>query len=156
MGSCWSFTPGDPNGTSVPGPFFDSSQDLVGLELTKLGNTNYQARVTQLVAGFATPIDAEIIGNRIYVIEYSGNQGLWEIRFPPARGMVRLSAPAFQNNSFRFTLNGLIVGLPYQIQASSNLVSWSVARDFVATNSQFEFTESALGISSRFYRVLQP
>jgi hypothetical protein len=152
-----SLTPGDPNGTSVAGPFFDASQDLVGLELTKLGNTNYQARVTQLVAGFATPIDAEIIGNRIYVIEYSGNQGLWEITFPAARGAVTLSAPAFQNNSFRFTVNGLIVGLNYQVQASTDLVNWTVARDFVATNSQFEFTEPAVtGTSYRFYRVFQP
>jgi hypothetical protein len=152
-----SFTPGDPNGTSVAGPFFDASQDLVGIELTKLGNTNYQARVTQLVTGFATPIDAEIVGNRIYVIEYSGNQGLWEITFPPTRGTVRLSGPALQSNSFRFIVNELIVGLNYQIQASTDLVNWTIVRDFVATNSQFEFLEPAtVGISHRFYRVFQP
>jgi len=62
-----SFTPGDPNGNSVPGPFFDASQDLVDLQLTSRGGTNYQARVKKLVDGFTTPIDAEIIGNRIYV-----------------------------------------------------------------------------------------
>ncbi len=28
------------------------------------------------------PIDAEIIGNRIYVIEWSGGRGLWEITLP--------------------------------------------------------------------------
>jgi len=27
-----SFTPGDPNGNSVAGPFFDASQDLVDLQ----------------------------------------------------------------------------------------------------------------------------
>ena len=152
-----SFTPGDPNGTSLAGPFFDASQDLVGLELTKLGNTNYQARVTQLVTGFATPIDAEIIGNRIYAIEYSGNQGLWEITFPPTRSTVTLSSPTFQNNSFRFTLNELIVGLNYQIQRSTDLRNWTVVRDFIATNSQFEFSEPAApGNSYRFYRVFQP
>src|SRR5439155_19488193 len=39
-----SWTQGDPNGTNVDGPFRDASEDLVDLELTKLGNTNYQAR----------------------------------------------------------------------------------------------------------------
>lgn len=74
-----SWTPGDPNGTNVAGPFRDASQDLLDLNLTKLGNTNYQMTVTRLVGGFANPIDAEIIGNRIYVLEYGGNQGLWEV-----------------------------------------------------------------------------
>jgi hypothetical protein len=57
---------------------------LVDLSLAKLGNTNYQVRVTRLVGGFSNPIDAEIIGNKIYVIEYGGNQGIWEVTFPPA------------------------------------------------------------------------
>jgi len=48
-----SWTEGDPNGTNVPGPFKDASQDMVDLDLTRLGGTNYQARVTRVVAGFA-------------------------------------------------------------------------------------------------------
>jgi hypothetical protein len=89
-----SYTTGDSNGTSVAGPFFDASQDLVELECTKLGTTNYQAAVTTRVGGFASPIDAEIIGNRIYAIEYGGQQGIWEIRFPPTRTNITLSACA--------------------------------------------------------------
>lgn len=77
-----SWTPGDPNGTNVAGPFKDPSQDLLDLDLTKLGSTNYQARITRLVGGFSNPIDAEIIANRIYVIEYGGNTGIWEITLP--------------------------------------------------------------------------
>src|SRR5213075_3088895 len=118
-----SFTPGDPNGTSVPGPFFDASQDLVELQLTKLGDSNYQAGVTKLVGGFSTPIDAEIIGNRIYVLEYSGNQGIWEMAFPPTG--VTLTNPVFQSSAFKFTITGAIAGLEYQIQASTNLMSWT-------------------------------
>lgn len=76
------WTKGDPNGTTEVGPFKDASQDLLDLELTKLGDTNYQARVTRIVAGFSNPIDAEVIGNKIYVIEYAGEQGLWEVTFP--------------------------------------------------------------------------
>ena len=64
------------------GPFNDASQDLLDLELTKLGDTNYQARVRRIVGGFSNPIDAEIIGNRIYVIEYGGSFGIWEVTIP--------------------------------------------------------------------------
>lgn len=77
-----SWTKGDPDGTSAVGPFKDASQDMLDLELTKLGNTNYQARVTRVVGGFANPIDAEIVWNKIYVIEYGGDQGIWEVTFP--------------------------------------------------------------------------
>ena len=59
----------------------------------------------------STPIDAEIIGNRIYVIEYSGSQGIWEISFPPAPAVLVLSAPTWVGNgSFTFTVNGAIPG----------------------------------------------
>jgi hypothetical protein len=75
---------GDPNGNSVAGPFNDPSQDLLDLDLTRLGNTNYQARVTRIVGGFSRPIDAEIIGNHIYVVEYGGTNGIWEVTLPLA------------------------------------------------------------------------
>lgn len=86
------WTKGDPSGTGEVGPFKDASQDLLDLELTKLGNTNYQARVTRIVGGFSNPIDAEIIGNRIYVIEYGGDQGVWEVTFPVANTPPTLSS----------------------------------------------------------------
>lgn len=151
-----SFTPGDPNGSSVAGPFFDASQDLVQLELAVAGQTNYQARVTRLVGGFSTPIDAEIIGNRIYVVEYSGDEAIWEISFPPARARTTLIAPRFQGDRFEFTIGGLIPGLEYDIQASSDLVNWTVLSNVVATGNQFVFRdETPVPPSRRFYRVLQ-
>jgi hypothetical protein len=150
-----SFTPGDPNGTGIAGPFFDASQDLVQLECTKLGNTNYQARVTRLVAGFAMPIDAEIIGNRIYALEYGGQQGLWELRFPPTRTTIRLSVPALQNNALRVTITGVIPGLEYHIQTSTDLKAWTTLRTVVAGANQFEFTDTTAS-AHRFYRVFQP
>jgi len=155
QGYMLSFTPGDPNGTNVPGPFFDPGQDLVELQLTKLGATNYQARVTKLVGGFSTPIDAEIIGNRIYALEYSGNQGVWEITFPPAP--VALTNPVIQSGAFKFTLAGTIPGLEYQIQASINLMSWTSLTNVVATQTMFEFTDTTTNsIRGRFYRAFQP
>ena len=47
-----------------------------------------------IVGGFSNPIDAEIIGNRVYAIEYGSSQGIWEITFPPASPAIILSAPA--------------------------------------------------------------
>ena len=78
-----SWTEGDPDGDDVAGPFNDPSEDLLHLDLAKVGD-NYEARVTRIVGGFSNPIDAEIIGNRIYVIEWSGGRGLWEIILPQA------------------------------------------------------------------------
>ncbi len=78
-----SWTEGDPDGDNVAGPFNDPSEDLLHLDLAKVGD-NYEARVTRIVGGFSNPIDAEIIGNRIYVIEWSGGRGLWEIVLPQA------------------------------------------------------------------------
>ena len=79
-----SWTAGDSTGNTVAGPFKDASQDLVHLDLTKTGNSNYQVRTTRIVSGFSNPIDAEIVGNKIYVLEYGTNQGIWEIAMPTA------------------------------------------------------------------------
>ena len=62
-------------------PFDDPDEDLIHMDLEKVGD-NYQARMTRIVEGFSGPIDAEIIGNKIYVIEWSGGRGLWEITLP--------------------------------------------------------------------------
>ena len=78
-----SWTEGDPDGDDVAGPFNDPSEDLLHLDLAKVGD-NYEARVTRIVGGFSNPIDAEIIGNRLYVIEWGGGRGLWEIVLPQA------------------------------------------------------------------------
>lgn len=77
-----SWTKGDPTGATVPEPFKDPSQDLLHLNLTK-GTTNYQVRARRIIGGFTNPIDAEIIHNKIYVKEYGGNQGIWEVTMPP-------------------------------------------------------------------------
>ena len=61
--------------------FNDPDEDLLHLDLEKVGD-EYQARMTRIVEGFRGPIDAEIIGNKIYVIEWSGSRGLWEITLP--------------------------------------------------------------------------
>ncbi len=91
---------------------------MVDLELTKLGSTNYQARVTRIVGGFSLPVDAEVIGNRIYVIEYGGNQKLWEVSFPPAPATLVLSnATVTADGRLQFILSGAIKEQEYQVQS---------------------------------------
>ncbi|MEH1944797.1 MAG: PQQ-dependent sugar dehydrogenase [Nostoc sp.] len=77
-----SWTTGDPTGDKIPGPFKDAGQDLLHLKLTKVGTTSYKLNATRIVEGFSNPIDSEIIGNKIYVLEYGGNAGIWEISIP--------------------------------------------------------------------------
>jgi len=143
-----SWTPGDPTGNSVAGPFNDASQDLLDLQLTKLGQTNYQARVRRIVDGFSNPIDAEIIGNRIYVIEYGGSFGIWEVKIPaPLR-----IAGGFGGGGFQLTVTG-DVGRTVTIQGSANLVAWQDLRTVVNTTGTVRFTDTA-GLGRRFYRAV--
>ncbi len=153
-----SFTPGDPNGSSVAGPFDDASQDLLDLDLSKLGNTNYQARVTRLVSGFTTPIDAEVIGNRIYVLEYSGSQGIWEVTFAPAPvDLVLSNAQVGTAGEFQCSVIGAIREQHYEVQVSPNLQSWATLTNIMPLTGAFQFTDtvSATANTARFYRVQQ-
>lgn len=76
-----SWTPGDPSGATLPGPFNDASQDLLDLKLT--GKTaGFAIHATRIVGGFNNPIDAEIIGNKLYVLDFGGTQSVWEVTLP--------------------------------------------------------------------------
>jgi glucose/arabinose dehydrogenase len=89
------WTAGDATGSSGTGPFRDASQDLLFLELQRSGET-YRVRSTSLVCGFRNPIDAEIRGGRLYVLEYGDNGSVFEITLPgaePTGGRTCVSAP---------------------------------------------------------------
>jgi hypothetical protein len=152
-----SWTQGDPTGNSVAGPFKDPSQDMVDLALTKLGTTNYEARVTRIVGGFSNPIDAAIISNKVYVIEYSGNQGIWEITFPPTPPRINLNqAITLANGGFSFSFD-TVAGQSYQILASTNLLNWTLVGSLIATNSGFQFVDpTATNFQEQFYKVAVP
>ena len=83
-----SWKTGDPTGATVAGPFKDPSQDLLHLNLARVGSNSYKLSATRIAGGFSNPIDAEIIGNKIYVLEYGGSQGIWEITMPTNQGIL--------------------------------------------------------------------
>jgi hypothetical protein len=86
---------------STPGTFSDPSQDMLDLDLTKVGETNYQAYMTRIIHGFSNPIDAEIISNRVYVLEYGGSQSIWEITFPAVTVIEANSPPILPQQTNR-------------------------------------------------------
>ena len=75
------WTEGDATSDRVAGPFKDPGQDLLHLELSDRAS-GYRMSATRIVGGFNNPIDAEIIGNRIYVLDYGGTQSIWRITLP--------------------------------------------------------------------------
>jgi hypothetical protein len=62
------------------GTLSDRGQDLLHLVLTRNGNS-YSATTTQIARGFKNPIDAVLLGNRLYVLEFSGDSALWALTF---------------------------------------------------------------------------
>ncbi|MXW80302.1 MAG: T9SS type A sorting domain-containing protein [Gemmatimonadetes bacterium] len=140
-----SWTEGDPDGDDVAGPFNDPSEDLLHLDLAKVGD-NYEARVTRIVGGFSNPIDAEIIGNRIYVIEWGGGRGLWEIVLPQAtietavaeaKGIVPEEFALAQNFPNPFNASTTIafqLALPSQVELSIYSISGQRVRTLISTS----------------------
>jgi hypothetical protein len=76
-----SWNKGDPTGDKLEGPFKDPSQDLLHLKLAKT-STGYRLHATRIVRNFNNPVDAEIIDNKIYVLDYGGTQSIWEVTLP--------------------------------------------------------------------------
>lgn len=62
------------------GTLSDKGQDLLHMQLTKTGD-NYESITTQVARGFQNPIDAVLIENRLYVLEYGGKGAIWELTF---------------------------------------------------------------------------
>ena len=62
------------------GTLSDSGQDLLHLALTKRED-NYESVTTQIARDFKNPIDAVMIENRLYVLEYGSDGAIWELTF---------------------------------------------------------------------------
>jgi hypothetical protein len=89
-----SFMPGgDSSGMSPvspwgsPGPFVDSAQDLLQLDLSfDTGSGDYMMQTHRIIDGFFLPVDAVLDGDKLYVLEQRGGsrQNLWRVSFPLA------------------------------------------------------------------------
>lgn len=65
---------------SAGGTLTDRGQDLLHLTLTR-GVDNYTMTATQIARDFKNPIDAVLIDNRLYVLEFGGGGAIWELTF---------------------------------------------------------------------------
>ncbi len=58
----------------------DRGQDVLHLALTP-GDGNYRMTARQIVRGLRNPIDAAIIGDRMYILEFGSDVAIWEVQF---------------------------------------------------------------------------
>jgi glucose/arabinose dehydrogenase len=64
-------------------PFLEPGEDLLHVHLIKIVEEDrYLARITRLVQGFTAPVDALMVENNIYVVEYGGKGSLWRVTLP--------------------------------------------------------------------------
>jgi glucose/arabinose dehydrogenase len=66
---------------AAAGNLSDKGRDLLDVKLTKV-NGQYQAKMTQLVVGFDSPVDGALLGNKLYVLDYAGKGSIWEVALP--------------------------------------------------------------------------
>jgi glucose/arabinose dehydrogenase len=62
------------------GTLTDKGQDLLYLRLTRSVD-NYIMTATQIARDFKNPIDAVMIGNKLYVLEFGAGGAIWELSF---------------------------------------------------------------------------
>lgn len=69
---------------SMMGAFTQDGADLLHLHMSYDSATdNYFVRTTKMVEGFDQPVDAILVDNDVYVIEYGGQKGyIWKITLP--------------------------------------------------------------------------
>ena len=90
-------------------PFGDPGEDLLYLRLNKQNET-YTTSVNRIAKGFSGPVDAVMIHNKLYVLEYGGAT-IWEVNFPaksePMAAELLMRDPELANQS-------VIVNLPIE------------------------------------------
>ena len=72
-----------PHSAKKSAPFNEPGEDLFHLKLIKNeAADNYEAEITRIAQGFKGPVDALLIGNKIYAIEVGSGTSIWEITLP--------------------------------------------------------------------------
>ncbi len=62
------------------GTLSDKGQDLLFLQLFKKDD-HYETTTLQIATGFKNPIDAVLIDNKLYILEYGDSAAIWELTF---------------------------------------------------------------------------
>jgi glucose/arabinose dehydrogenase len=62
------------------GTLSDKGQDLLFLQLFKKDG-HYETTTLQIATGFKNPIDAVLIDNKLYILEYGDSAAIWELTF---------------------------------------------------------------------------
>ena len=75
--------------SSLMKPFTKQGSDLLHLRMTYDSTMdNYFVKTVRIVEGFKDPVDAVMIDNNVYVIEYGGKEGnIWKIILPKEHGL---------------------------------------------------------------------
>ena len=149
--------------------------NLMHIELTKNeAGDNYEAVVRNLIEGFLNPIDAEIIGNKLYVLEFKTSwlnadrtTQLYEVSFP------QIGTSLEENESlatgFRLLQNypnpfNPITTIPFElkqaayveIQVTNSIgsqVATLVNRNMIAATHEATFDASSLSSGIYFYSL---
>lgn len=61
-------------------PFGDAGEDLLHLRLNPTAD-NYEVAVTRLAKGFRNPIDAVLVQDTLYVLEFGNDKTIWQVTF---------------------------------------------------------------------------
>jgi glucose/arabinose dehydrogenase len=72
---------------SMMRPFTMQGSDLLHLKMTYDSATdNYFVKTTRIADNFLEPVDAIMIGNEVFIIEYGGKQGnIWKLTLPSGK-----------------------------------------------------------------------
>jgi glucose/arabinose dehydrogenase len=62
------------------GTLSDRGMDLLHLSLSKTED-NYETITTQIASNFKNPIDAVLVDNKLYVLEWGSESAIWELSF---------------------------------------------------------------------------
>lgn len=148
-----SWTAGDPSGSTRVGPFRDPGQDVLHVVLEKTADgENYTARCIRIAGGFVNPIDTELVGNRLYVLEYSGDRNLWEIVLPREAagtlGVVDVASRTLKLQGER--------GRTFRIESSDDLTTWRDLLSLPPDAGELTFSDPAEIPDRRYYRAVAP
>jgi hypothetical protein len=148
------------DGSENPVQFFSGS-DFIGNADTPLHTvpvTNPPVGLAPFVATYySLTITNLAIGEHNLTAQYVDNRGNGgtsqeiRIRLTP----VFLVGAILADGQFGFTIGGLQPGKDFQVEASSNLVTWTSIATNSASSNLFQFIDSATNQCRRFYRALQ-